>query len=37
MNELVLINEDSDIKKSEALLKVDISFKPLAIKLITSL
>ena len=37
MNELVLIDEDSDIKKSEMLVKSRYKLKPLAIKLITSL
>ena len=37
MNELVLVNEDSDIKKSEVLVKSRYKLKPLAIKLITSL
>jgi len=36
-DELVLINEDSEIKKSEALVKSRYKLKPLAVKLITSL
>jgi plasmid replication initiation protein len=37
MNELVLIDEDNEIKKSEILVRSRYKLKPLAIKLITSL